>query len=262
MFGIDTSTISAPIDFKSEMRFSNNVFMSSEILTSENSLIMPTRNFLPSPRIGSSGAVHVKPFVLLVESLASWPAMADSINAASSTVRVIGPGVSRLDANATQPQREHRPYVGFIPTMPVMAAGNRIEPPVSVPVAAIASPDATADVEPPDEPPAVNWRSICHGLIGAPKKDVLLNVPMANSSRLALPNKTVPASINFWETVDSYSGTKFSSMRDAAVVRMPRVANKSFIAIGAPSRGRALPALRRASDAAASANARSGVVVI
>ena len=95
--------------------------------------------------------------------------MHDNINAVSSTVRAIGPGVSKDDANATQPQREHRPYVGFMPTKPVMAAGKRIEPPVSVPVAAIANPDATADVEPPDEPPAVRRFSIFHGLIGAPK---------------------------------------------------------------------------------------------
>ena len=77
-----------------------------------------------------------------------------------------------------------------------------------------------------------------------------------------LPNNTVPALIKFWDTVDSYSGTKFSSICDAAVVRMPRVANKSFIAIGAPSKNFASPELRLASDAAASASARSGVVVI
>ena len=50
------------------MRFSNNCFMSDEISTFANSLIIPTRNFLPSPRIGSSGALHEKPFVALVES--------------------------------------------------------------------------------------------------------------------------------------------------------------------------------------------------
>jgi hypothetical protein len=91
-------------------------------------------------------------------------------------VRAIGPGVSKLDANATHPQREHKPYVGFIPTSPVIADGKRIDPPVSVPVAAIASPPATLLVEPPDEPPAVNLFSICHGLTGAPKKDVFENV--------------------------------------------------------------------------------------
>ena len=33
------------------------------------------------------------------------------------------------------PQREQRPYVGLMPTVPVSAAGWRIEPPVSVAVA-------------------------------------------------------------------------------------------------------------------------------
>ena len=143
--------------------------MSSEIFTSLNSLMTPTRNFLPSPNTGSNGAVQVKPFGALVESFGSCPAIADNNSAVSSTVRAIGPGVSKEDANAIQPQREDRPYVGFIPTSPVMAAGKRIEPPVSVPVAAIAKPPATADVEPPDEPPAVRFLSICHGFTGAPK---------------------------------------------------------------------------------------------
>ena len=37
--------------------------------------------------------------------------------------------------------------------MPQKAAGWRMEPPVSVPVAAGASPAATAAAEPPEEPP-------------------------------------------------------------------------------------------------------------
>ena len=40
-----------------------------------------------------------------------------------------------------------------MPVMPQKAAGWRIEPPVSVPVAAGASMAATAAAEPPDEPP-------------------------------------------------------------------------------------------------------------
>ena len=39
------------------------------------------------------------------------------------------------------------------------AAGCLIEPPVSVPVAAKHKSAATADAEPPDEPPAVNFLS-------------------------------------------------------------------------------------------------------
>ena len=42
--------------------------------------------------------------------------------------------------------------------MPVKAAGWRIEPPVSVPVAPRQRSAATAAAEPPDEPPGVSGR--------------------------------------------------------------------------------------------------------
>ena len=44
-----------------------------------------------------------------VESFGSKPHMERSMMAASFTVRVIGPAWSRDEANATMPQREHRP---------------------------------------------------------------------------------------------------------------------------------------------------------
>jgi hypothetical protein len=43
-----------------------------------------------------------------------------------------------------------------MPAMPVNAAGWRIEPPVSVPVAPAQRRAATADEEPPDEPPGTS----------------------------------------------------------------------------------------------------------
>ena len=46
--------------------------------------------------------------------------------------------------------------------MPVTAAGWRIEPPVSVPIASGASNAATAAADPPPEPPGMRSRS--HGL--------------------------------------------------------------------------------------------------
>ena len=45
-----------------------------------------------------------------------------------------------------------------MPVMPVKAAGWRIEPPVSVPVAAKQVSAATAAADPPEEPPGVNSR--------------------------------------------------------------------------------------------------------
>jgi hypothetical protein len=52
------------------------------------------------------------------------------------------------------------------PTIPHSAAGCRIEPPVSVPIAHGAAPDATAAAEPPLDPPGTRERS--HGLSTGP----------------------------------------------------------------------------------------------
>ena len=50
--------------------------------------------------------------------------------------------------------------------MPQKAAGWRMEPPVSVPVAAGASMAATAAAEPPDEPPGTSF--VSHGFRTGP----------------------------------------------------------------------------------------------
>ena len=59
-----------------------------------------------------------------------------------------------------------------MPTMPTNAAGWRIEPPVSVPVAPAAMLALTAAAEPPDEPPGVSaWLpppAARHGLSTGP----------------------------------------------------------------------------------------------
>src|SRR5215470_14619256 len=131
--------------------------------------------------------------------------------AASCTVRANGPAWSSEDAYATMPKREQRPYVGLMPTMPVSAAGWRIEPPVSVPVAPRQSPAATADAEPPDEPPGTSFASEPlrrHGDTTGPNADVSFDEPMANSSQLSLPSITAPSRHRFDDTVESYVGTK------------------------------------------------------
>lgn len=51
------------------------------------------------------------------------------------------------------PRRLTRPWVGLRPTTPQSAAGLRIEPPVSVPIAPKQSPAATAAPAPLDDPP-------------------------------------------------------------------------------------------------------------
>jgi hypothetical protein len=78
-----------------------------------------------------------------------------------------------------------------MPVMPQKAAGCRMEPPVSVPVAAATRRAATAAALPPDEPPGTRVRS--QGLSTGPKAEFSLAEPIANSSQLSLPSSTVPA---------------------------------------------------------------------
>src|SRR5512141_1391902 len=103
--------------------------------------------------------------------------------------------------------------------MPQNAAGWRIEPPVSVPVANGTMPAATAAAEPPDEPPGT--RVVSQGFFTGPKLLFSLDEPIANSSMLLLPIDTAFAAASFSTTAASYGGTKFSSMREAQVVRTP-----------------------------------------
>src|SRR4051795_4602667 len=110
-----------------------------------------------------------------VESAGSWPAMTSCSSAASMTVRAHGPAWSRLLENATSPKRLTPPYVGFTPTVPVTAAGCRIEPPVSVPIARGAWYDARAALEPPPEPPGVRVRS--QGLWLGPNAECSVDEP-------------------------------------------------------------------------------------
>ena len=87
--------------------------------------------------------------------------------------------------------------MGFNPVIPQKAAGCLIEPPVSVPVAASADLEATADAEPPEEPPGDTCLSNNHGFLTFPLAAVSLLDPMANSSHDNLPSITAPSSHSF-----------------------------------------------------------------
>src|SRR6185369_633507 len=78
-----------------------------------------------------------------------------------------------------------------MPVIPQKEAGWRIEPPVSVPVAAGASRAATATALPPDEPPGM--RDVSHGFLAGRYAEFSLDEPIANSSQLSLPKVTAPA---------------------------------------------------------------------
>jgi len=66
----------------------------------------------------------------------------------------IGPGESWETEIGTTPLVGTRPTVGLIPTHPLKAAGQLIDPSVSVPIAYAVSPAATAAPLPELDPPA------------------------------------------------------------------------------------------------------------
>src|SRR5687768_16543085 len=108
--------------------------------------------------------------------------MAANIRAASATVRVSGPSTE----SPLQPEafgtRGTRPWDGLKPTMPLQAAGCRIEASRSLPWASGLSPAATADAAPPEEPPGE--RSSAHGLRVAPNRRLSVNGLHLNSGVL------------------------------------------------------------------------------
>lgn len=70
-----------------------------------------------------------------------------------------------------------------------------------------------------------------------PKYDVSVDEPIANSSKFGLPMMTAFWSFSFETTVASYTDTKFSSIRLAAVVFISVVTILSLTAIGIPAKG-------------------------
>src|SRR5690349_16190585 len=144
-----------------------------------------------------------------------------------------------------------------MPVSDVNAAGCRIDPPVSVPVATGASRAATAAAEPPDDPPGTFL--ISHGFLTGPYQLVSFDEPMANSSMFVLPKLTTPARLSNVTTVASYGDTKLDNMREPQVVKTPSVQKMSLCANGSPVSGPPLPAAKSRSACAASAKAASAV---
>ena len=86
--------------------------------------------------------------------------------------------------------RGMRPAVPFMPSRPLKAAGMRMDPPPSPPLAMGTSPPATAAAEPPDEPPAV--RPCCQGLWVVPLSLVMETLSPPNSDAVVWPTGLAP----------------------------------------------------------------------
>src|SRR5919197_4653057 len=116
--------------------------------------------------------------------------------------------------------------------MPHSAAGWRIDPPVSVPIAHGALPAATAAELPPDEPPGTRRRS--HGLSTGPKPEFSFDEPIANSSWLVLPSSGAPASARRLTAVAGYGGGEPPRIPDPACGGTPPGPKRSFTPTGKP----------------------------
>ena len=77
------------------------------------------------------------------------------MTAQQATLRAIGPMESSEVDRGTTPSAGTRRAVGLKPVSPQSAAGMRMEPPVSVPMAASAMPSVTDTAAPEDDPPGM-----------------------------------------------------------------------------------------------------------
>ena len=192
-------------------------------------------------------------------SAGSGPASAASRAAASATVRAIGPAVSCAAEMGTMPVRLTRPTVGLMPTTPQAAAGETIEPSVSVPTASGASPAATAAADPELDPDGLRpapcgltaWPpSVLHPLLENRERK------LAHSDKLALAMITAPGRAQPAEA-ERLRAAGLRQRRRSGRGRLP--GNRHVVLDqdrDAVQRAREAPCARRASLAAASSSAR------
>ena len=100
---------------------------------------------------------------------ADRPSKILNIAAASSTLRVSGPTVSRVFDRGRTSSRGNRPKLVLKPTSPFQAEGTLTEPPVSEPIAAAANPVDKETAPPEVDPPGRRLVILSNGFEGVPK---------------------------------------------------------------------------------------------
>ena len=184
------------------------------------------------------------------------PAITESRNARSSTLRAIGPATEVSSQPLVVGQLGTRPALGRSPTTLLKEAGLRSEPPMSLPSASGTIPDASAAAAPPLDPPADRVRS--YGLRVVPNTGLKVCEPAAHSGTLVLPIVTAPAPRIRSATRSSRLGTWSERSGDPNVVRQPATSWVSLNACGSPCSGpTGSPRASRSSASAAPARARS-----
>ena len=112
-----------------------------------------------------------------------------------------------------------RARVGLRPNKPQLLAGIRIDPPLSVAWAAGSMPDATAQAEPPLDPPAERERS--KGLTVGPNSMGEVQIFSPNSGVLVFPRITRPAAFKREINSPSLVGMVFAKARLPLVAGRP-----------------------------------------
>ena len=188
--------------------------------------------------------------------------MTASAIAASVTVRAIGPVLSSSQSSGAIPAILTRPRVGYTPTSALVAAGMRMEFPVSVPFPSTAMLAATAVTTPPLDPPGEKRTS--YALPVRPNELLRLVSLLAKSGMLARPTMIAPAARSLATMVASFGAMSSYPGRvkpsQPAVVICPCTLVLALITMGTPQSGpRATPApfAASASSRAASASALS-----
>ncbi len=176
--------------------------------------------------------------------------MAAASKAASAALRVIGPIVSSVVDSGNAPSVLTSPPLVFSPVMPLSAAGMRTEPPVSEPIAAGASPAATATPDPLDDPPGTRCVARSHGFHGVPRCGLVPQVPNANSTICVLPSGTMPAASRWRTTAAVVVLIRCFHGAEPTPVGKPSTSSRSFNATGTPSSGPSRSPLARRSSAA------------
>ena len=166
--------------------------------------------------------------------------MTARVRDARVTFLVIGPAVSWVPASGTMPSPLTSPCVGLKPTTPLMAAGQTMEPDVSVPIAMSTYPSATATAEPELEPQGVRVGSMAFRVWPpTPLQPELENSDrkLAHSLRFALPMSTAPAPRSDAANGASRPVRLYARAREPAVVGSSPASMLSFSRIGSPYRG-------------------------
>src|ERR1700680_547765 len=194
-----------------------------------------------SPRGGASAipasSVRVAGDSCDILSTSSRPDMTSMSLAVSSAVHASTETVFVSDDPSA---RAINPWVGFKPTKPQKAAGERTDPPLSDPVAKGTIPAETAAADPPLLPPGVFV--VAQGFRVMPKAGDAVIESRANSGVAVLPMGTAPARRSLAMLGSSFdSGFAFRNASDPCIVGIPAQFSTSLTPKGPPASGPGSP---------------------